>query len=375
MKMVMIPPRARVQHATSSCILIVILLATTKCYSWNVRALSCQSKIILHPYLNQNSKTSLYSQVGQDQRQRQQVENEGGTTSITRRKLIFESMITTQFLLTALGSPNTAIASSPNGIVTVRLESSKESLGVEIYDTTLRGKNIVAIRRIIVPNKKNQFLSEGMILQPRGGGIYTAKDLAQILRYGPFPLEVDFLNLAAGGDAISDMGTSIVTPKDALELAQKTENSTSQQQKGGGYSITTLQQTQQTCAIQSRRNDVLEIEYEASYIVQDGTINKKILYDASAFRGTGNRPYQMVLGSGDMIPGVDQGLYDMCPGDKRLLTIPPVLGHGPNSRKLYNIPDNHQYLEWEVRLVTIDSTVKEDNNDASREDRESRFAY
>ena len=83
----------------------------------------------------------------------------------------------------------------------------------------------------------------------------------------------------------------------------------------------------------------------------------------------------MVLGSGDMIPGVDQGLYDMCPGEKRLLSIPPVLGHGPNSRKLYRIPDNYKNLEWEVSLVTIDSTIKEDNNDVSREDRESRFAY
>ena len=274
------------------------------------------------------------------------------------------------------------MASPPNGIVTVRLESKTDFLGVEIYDTTLRGKNIVAIRSIIVPNKNNQFLMEGMVLRPRSGGSITAKELAQILRSGPFPLEVDFVNLAAGGDAISDMGTSIVTPKDALELAQITENSSintgnnSQQQKGGGYSITTLQETQQMCAIRSRRNDVLEIEYEASYVTGDENgWSKKVLYDASAFRGTGNRPYQMVLGSGDMIPGVDQGLYDMCPGEKRLLTIPPVLGHGPNSRKLYRIPDNYKNLEWEVGLVTIDSTIREDNNDVSREDRESRFAY
>jgi len=125
--------------------------------------------------------------------------------------------------------------------------------------------------------------------------------------------------------------------------------------------------------MQSRRNDVLEIEYEASYI-EAGT-GRKIVYDASAFRGTGNRPYQMVLGSGDVIPGVDQGLYDMCPGDRRLLRIPPVLGHGPKSRKLYRIPDIYENLEWEISLVTIDSTVREDNNVVSREERESRFAY
>lgn len=310
--------------------------------------------------------------------QQEQSESSDRTRGITRRNVFFESMIAAHILF---GIPNRATASSANGIVTVRIESQKDSLGVEIYDTTLRGKNIVAIRRIVVPNKNNQLLMEGMVLRPRNGGNIAAKDLVQTLKSGPFPIEIDFVNLAAGGDAISDMGTSLVTPKDALELAKNTEDSANsnnilQQQKGGGYSITTLQETQRSCAIRSRRNDVLEIEYEASYITgEESGWNKKVLYDASAFRGTGNRPYQMVLGSGDMIPGVDQGLYDMCPGEKRLLTIPPLLGHGPNSRKLYRIPDNYKNLEWKVSLVTIDSTIREDNDDVSREDRESRFAY
>lgn len=269
-----------------------------------------------------------------------------------------------------------AMASS-NGIVTVRLDSPQESLGIEIYDTPLRGKTVVAIRRIVVPNRKNAPLLPGMIVRPREGGSLTAKEFFQKLSKGPYPLEVDFLNLAAAGDAISDLGSSIVSPQDALELAQKTEDSSNSNNlaptKEGGFGITTLQQTPQACAIRSRRNDVLEIEYEAFYIAGDGS-DRKVLYDASAFRGTGF-PYQMVLGSGDVIPGVDQGLYDMCPGDKRLLKIPPVLGHGPNSRRLYKIPDNYQGLEWQVGLVTIDTTIREDNNNVSREDRESRFAY
>jgi FK506-binding protein 2 len=293
---------------------------------------------------------------------------------ITRRNLFYGSMV----VAAQLGLPKAAIA-SPNGVVTVLLESPRDSLGVEIYDTMLRGTNVVAIRKIVAPTKSNRFLYEGMILVPRNGGSYYSKEFVEKLKSGPYPLEVDFLNLAAAGDAISDMGSSIVTPRDALELAQRTEDSSSissgssnnLEQKGGGYGITTLQQTSQSCAIQSRRNDVLEIEYEASYITEDG---RKVVYDASAFRGTG-RPYQVVLGSGDMIPGVDQGIYNMCPGDKRLLTIPPVLGHGPKSRKLYMIPDSYKNLEWEISLVTIDSTITADNNNVSRDDREGRFAY
>ena len=359
-----------IYYARSCCLLIAVLMAT-RCYSWNVQT-PCNSLLLQRHTTN----SALFSQPRQDHRHRYQLEDEERTRDITRRNLFFGSMAAAQVLLAPLSLP--AFASSPNGVVTVRLESPKDSLGVEIYDTMLRGKSIVAIRRIVVTNKNNQFLLEGMILKPKNGGSYTAKELVARLRSGPFPLEIDFLNLAAAGDSIADDGTSIVTPRDALELAQKTEGSASSdrtQQKGGGYSITRLQQTQNTCAIQSRRNDVLEIEYEASYITEEGTMNKKVLYDASTFRGTGNQPYQMVLGSGDMIPGVDQGLYDMCPGDKRLLNIPPVLGHGPKSRKLYMIPDNYKNLEWEVSLVTIDSTIKEDNNNVSREDREGRFAY
>ncbi|KAL7542535.1 hypothetical protein ACHAXR_011873 [Thalassiosira sp. AJA248-18] len=285
--------------------------------------------------------------------------------------MFFESMVASLFFPHVANAYQSDGASK--GVVTVHLESPRDSLGVEIYDTSLRGRNVVAIRRVVVSNKNNQMLREGMILQPRDvSGSYTSKDIVEKLRSGPYPLEVDFINLAARGDATGDMGSSIVTPKDALELAQTTEVSSTSNQRVG-YSITTIQKTSQECAIQSRRNDVLEIDYEASYI--DSETGRKVVYDASAFRGTGSQPYQMVLGSGDMIPGVDQGLYDMCPGDSRLLNIPPVLGHGPNSRKLYRIPDNYRNLEWEVRLVTIDSTIRQDNNVVSREEREGRFAY
>ena len=367
--------------------LLVIILMSPGCDSW------ITNFIHNHDYApSQIEKNAIQSNHAPLQSQRRGCHREprsewkddepSSKSEITRRHLFLDSMVAAATMIAPLGwfpsEAAAAAAASPNGVVTIRLESPGDSLGVEIYDTTLRGKAVVAVRRVIVANKNNRSLQEGMVLRPRNGGSYTAREFIERLRSGPYPLEVDFVNLAAGGDAISDLGSSIVTPKDALELAQKTEDDSSnakQKRDGGSYGITMLRQTPQECAIRSRRNDVLEIEYEASYIAGDKEAGRKVLYDASAFRGTGNRPYQMVLGSGDVIPGVDQGLYDMCPGDKRLLTIPPVLGHGPNSRKLYKIPDDYKNLEWEVSLVTIDSTIKEDNNAVSREDRESRFAY
>ena len=51
-----------------------------------------------------------------------------------------------------------------------------------------------------------------------------------------------------------------------------------------------------------------------------------------------------------MIKGWDLGLLDMCPGDKRTLTIPPELGYG--SRGMGPIPAN-SVLVFETELVSI----------------------
>jgi FK506-binding protein 2 len=221
------------------------------------------------------------------------------------------------------------------------------------------------------PAKEGGRLQAGMILKD----FASAEQLMEAIRQGPFPLELKFINLAAGGDAFSDDGTTLVTPEDALYLAQQTENtyeSTSfpqQQQQQTKYSITTLRRPDQSkCAIESRRGDVLEIQYDAAYIGRDG---KKVVYDASAFRGTG-LPYQLVLGNGDMIPGVDQGLYDMCPGEERLLEIPPVLGYSSQGTQVFRLPPDYVRLEWRVQLVSIDTTVREDNNNVPRQEREGR---
>jgi FK506-binding protein 2 len=369
---------------------LILMTATKSCYSWNFNSFDPQCR---------------HRSRHQQQQQQQQAE-----IGDTRRQVIYKSIImgcATFQLLPATANAyddddnngngnNNKISMTSNTIITVRIESPADSLGVEVYDTKLRGKNIVAIRRVVVPNKKNKYLRDGMVLltnnktsndNSNSNGIVfssiSSKQLVEKLQYGPYPIELNFFNLAAGGDAISDLGSSIVTPKDALELAQSTDDddnnvnkqTTAQQQQQQQYIITTTtqRQSQQSCAMQSRRNDVLEINYEAAYV--DKTGERKVIYDASAFRGTGNRPYQMVLGSGDMIPGVDQGLYDMCPGEERILNIPPILGHGPKSRKLYLIPSDYMKLEWKIKLVSIDANIREDNNIVSRDERESRFAY
>lgn len=41
-----------------------------------------------------------------------------------------------------------------------------------------------------------------------------------------------------------------------------------------------------------------------------------------------NQPFNFQLGVGQVIKGWDQGLLDMCVGEKRTLVVPPSLGYG-----------------------------------------------
>jgi FKBP-type peptidyl-prolyl cis-trans isomerase len=283
--------------------------------------------------------------------------------SISRRSIFFQSCFITASLLLSPPQVATAAEDDPRRIVTIQLMQKGDSLGVQIADSTLRGKTVVVISRVLT----NRRLQEGMILK----NCSSSKEVIERIRNGPYPMTLEFENLAAGGDAFDDLGTTMVTPKDAFQLAQETDSKAgiSSSNKNVEYSITTTPATNK-CAIQSRRGDVLEIHYEAYYY--NG--GDKQLYDASEFRGTG-QPYQMVLGSGDMIPGVDQGLYRMCPGEIRDIIIPPILGYGKNALKRFRIPSSYQALEWRVELITIDSTIRQDNNHQTREEREGRALY
>jgi FKBP-type peptidyl-prolyl cis-trans isomerase len=71
------------------------------------------------------------------------------------------------------------------------------------------------------------------------------------------------------------------------------------------------------------------------------------VFDSSIDRGT---PYTFVLGSGQVIPGVDQGVVGMKVGGKRRLTIPPNLAYGSQGNG--SIPGNST-LVFEIDLITV----------------------
>jgi FK506-binding protein 2 len=224
--------------------------------------------------------------------------------------------------------------------VDITLASPAESLGVEIGNDP-RGNN-VRIIRIIDPSRSIR-LREGMIVQD----VKSAKDLFDRLRNGPYPVTVRFM---IDDDDDGPRATTLATT-----TAPTTMTSTTTNTDFASLSIVTTYRPVQCDAV-ARRGDVLELVYEAYYeVAGKGGRQEEIMYDASAWRGTG-RPYQMVWGSGDMIPGVDQGVLNMCVGEQRILYIPKLLGHGPQSRRLFGIPDNYLGLKWTVELVRVESS-------------------
>ncbi|CEJ55915.1 FKBP-type peptidyl-prolyl isomerase [Penicillium brasilianum] len=70
-----------------------------------------------------------------------------------------------------------------------------------------------------------------------------------------------------------------------------------------------------------------------------------------------NVPLNFKLGTGRVIKGWDQGLLDMCIGEKRTLTIPPEYGYG--DRGVGPIPGGATLI-FETELVGIEGVDKDE---------------
>ncbi|KAI0466202.1 hypothetical protein F4859DRAFT_498643 [Xylaria cf. heliscus] len=100
------------------------------------------------------------------------------------------------------------------------------------------------------------------------------------------------------------------------------------------------------CDRKTKKGDSIEVHYRGT-LAANG--NK---FDASYDRGT---PFGFQLGGGRVIKGWEEGLLDMCIGEKRTLTIPPELGYG--NRGMGPIPAGST-LVFETELIGIKGVPK-----------------
>ncbi|CAN9250066.1 fk506-binding protein 2 precursor [Alternaria burnsii] len=105
--------------------------------------------------------------------------------------------------------------------------------------------------------------------------------------------------------------------------------------------------TEAKCTRKTKVGDKVNVHYR-------GTLLDGSEFDASYNRGS---PLNFAVGTGQVIKGWDQGLLDMCPGEKRKLTIQPEWAYG--SRGAGPIPAN-SVLIFESELVSIEGVDKEE---------------
>lgn len=121
----------------------------------------------------------------------------------------------------------------------------------------------------------------------------------------------------------------IVSALVAVTYARKLEN---------GLDIRVTNEVE--CEEKTKIGDIVEMHYTGK--LDDGKV-----FDSSVTR---DEPFEFELGAGMVIAGWDQGLKDMCIGEKRTLIIPPKLGYG--SRNMGSIPPNSR-LTFDTELLSI----------------------
>ncbi|KAJ3379444.1 Peptidyl-prolyl cis-trans isomerase fkbp9, partial [Lobulomyces angularis] len=102
------------------------------------------------------------------------------------------------------------------------------------------------------------------------------------------------------------------------------------------------------CVQQSKNGDTLEVDYTGK-LFRNGEI-----FDSSLDSG---KPFIFMLGKGQVIKGWDEGLLDMCVGEKRKLTIPSNLAYGESGYRGSNIKGGDALI-FDIELLKIKSKVE-----------------
>mmetsp|Transcript_8170 Transcript_8170/g.11581 ORF Transcript_8170/g.11581 Transcript_8170/m.11581 type:complete len:198 (-) Transcript_8170:8-601(-) len=105
------------------------------------------------------------------------------------------------------------------------------------------------------------------------------------------------------------------------------------------------------CGQKSASGNFLSMHYTGRIDESSETGEKMKKFDSSLDR---DQPFNFKLGGGQVIKGWDQGLNDMCIGEKRTLIIGPDMGYG--SRGAGSVIPGGATLNFEVELLEINDS-------------------
>jgi len=82
---------------------------------------------------------------------------------------------------------------------------------------------------------------------------------------------------------------------------------------------------------QAENGNTVKVHYTGRF--EDGT-----MFDSSSNSG----PLQFVIGEGRVIPGFEQAVVGMSPGESKSTTIPPQKAYGPHHEQMVQVIDRKQ---------------------------------
>ncbi|MBW2109477.1 MAG: peptidylprolyl isomerase [Deltaproteobacteria bacterium] len=82
---------------------------------------------------------------------------------------------------------------------------------------------------------------------------------------------------------------------------------------------------------QAKEGDTVTVHYTGKF--EDGTV-----FDTSRERG----PMQFTIGQGRLIPGFEQAVVGMAPGESKSTTVPPEQAYGPHNNEMVQVIDRKQ---------------------------------
>ena len=89
-----------------------------------------------------------------------------------------------------------------------------------------------------------------------------------------------------------------------------------------------------------KHGDTVRIHYTGR--LEDGTV-----FDSSE----GLRPLEFTMGEGEVIPGFEQGVVGMVPGESKRITVPVDLAYGPrNDEKIFKFDKKKAPTEFQPQI-------------------------